>query len=221
MENDFEFKREIVRIAKMMSDKDLVGTYEGNLSIRRGEKVYVTPSGRSKAELSEGQIIVTDLKGNRIEGDLAPTSETPMHMTCYDLREDVGAVIHCHAPYATAYAQQNIEIVNKISPEFMMLYGKVPLLKYGTPGTDKIVEDLEKYINEYDVFLLANHGVLAVGETLMEAYSKTVSLELLLKTEIIRTLIADDKNVELSTTECEYLINKGKNNHGTKIKSHN
>ena len=218
MENDFEFKREIVRIAKLMSDKGLVGTYEGNLSIRRGNKVYVTPSGRSKAELSEGQIIVTDLDGNLIEGDLAPTSETPMHMKCYELREDIGAVIHCHAPYGTAYAQQNIEIVNKISPEFMMLYGKVPLLRYGTPGTDKLVGDLKEYINEYDVFLLANHGVLTVGETLMEAYSKTVSLELLLKTEIIRNLIADDKNVELDPKECEYLIEKGKNNHGTKIK---
>lgn len=214
MKKDYNYKEEIVDVAHMMSRQGLVGTYEGNISIRAGDKVYLTPSGRSKELLTEGQIIITDLKGNLIEGDLKPTSETPMHLRCYELRDDIGAVVHCHAPFATAYAQQNIEIVNKISPEFIMLFGKIPLIKYGRPGTRDLVKGIEDYIDDYDVFLLANHGVLGIGKTVMEAFSKIMSLELLLKTEVIRKFIDDGKDVSLSDEEYEHLLKAGSSNHG-------
>lgn len=214
MKYDYEYKKEIVDVAKLMSEQGIVGTYEGNISVRANGKIFLTPSGRSKAHLTEGQILTTDYEGNLIEGDLKPTSELPMHLKCFNLREDIGAVIHCHAPYATAFAQQNIEIKNDISPEFIMLFGKVPLLRYGTPGTNDLVNDLDNYIEDYDVFLLANHGVLAVGKNTMEVYSKLISLELLLKTETIRSLIKDDKNVSLSSKEYKLLLEKGKSNRG-------
>lgn len=149
-----------------------------------------------------------------LEGQLVPTSETPMHTKCYKLRDDIGAVVHCHAPYATAYAQAAMDIENKISPEFIMLFGKVPCLKYGTPGTLDIIADLDKYIMDYDVVLLANHGVLAVGKTVMEAYSKTLSLEMLLKTDYIRRQICGDNNTELPEEEYQKLLKKGLANHG-------
>lgn len=194
---DYEIKRQIVDVCHMMSDRGLVGTYEGNVSVRDGDRIYLTPSGQSKDLQSEGKIIATDLEGKVLEGQLVPTSETPMHTKCYKLRDDIGAVVHCHAPYATAYAQAAMDIENKISPEFIMLFGKVPCLKYGTPGTLDIIADLDKYIMDYDVVLLANHGVLAVGKTVMEAYSKTLSLEMLLK-----LTISDARSAATTTPSC-------------------
>lgn len=214
MEKDYEIKKEIVDVAHMMSIAGLVGTYEGNISVKDGDRLYLTPSGHSKELLTEGQIIVTDLDGNLLEGQLKPTSETPMHTTSYKLRPELKAVVHCHAPFATAYAQENVEINNRISPEFMLLFEKVPLVPYGTPGTAHIIAGIEEYIQEFDVFLLANHGVLAVGSSPMEAFSKTMSLEMLLKTEVIRKIITDGTSKELPDEECNLLIKKGKTNHG-------
>lgn len=216
MRKDFEVKREIVEVAKMMSANGLVGTYEGNISVKYGDRLYLTPSGQSKDLLTEGKIIVTDLQGDVLEGQLNPTSETPMHTRCYELRPDINSVVHCHAPYATAYAQANMPIENRISPEFMMLFGKVPLVEYGRPGTLDIIRGLDAYIMDYDVVLLANHGVLAVGKTAMEAFSKTLSLEMLLQTEFIRRTIAEGKNTELPKEECEALLEIGKGNRGIK-----
>lgn len=215
---DYEIKKSIVDVAQMMNRKGLVGTYEGNISVKDGDKVYLTPSGHSKELLSEGQIIITDTKGNLLEGQLKPTSETPMHTKCYELRPDINAVVHCHAPYATAYAQANIPVESKVSPEFMLLFGKVPVIPYGTPGTVDIIAGLDEVIKDYDVVLLANHGVLAVGATPLEAFSKTMSLEMLLQTEFIRKVIGGEKNTDLPQEECDALIEKGKVNHGIQIK---
>lgn len=211
---DYEFKKQIVDICHLMSDRGLVGTYEGNVSAKDSDRIYLTPSGQSKDLQSEGKIITVDLDGNVLEGQLKPTSETPMHTLCYKLRPDIGAVVHCHAPYATAYAQAGLTIENKISPEFIMLFGKVPCLKYGTPGTEDIIAELPKYINDYDVFLLEKHGVLAVGKTVLEAYSKTLSLEMLLRTEFVRKIIAGDINNDLPEDEYNMLYKKGLVNHG-------
>ncbi|MDO4378388.1 MAG: class II aldolase/adducin family protein [Erysipelotrichia bacterium] len=211
---DYEIKREIVEVCHMMAENGIVGTYEGNVSMRDGDRVYLTPSGQSKKMQSEGKIIVTDLDGNVIEGQLKPTSETPMHTACYKLRDDIGAVVHCHAPYATAYAQANKPIESKNSPEFIMLFGKVPCLQYGTPGTLDIIKGIEDYIMDYDVVLLANHGVLAVGKDAYEAYSKTLSLEMLLKTEFVRKVLHGDVSNDLPEEEVEKLYKKGLANHG-------
>ena len=92
---DYEIKKSIVDVAQMLNRKGLVGTYEGNISVKDGDRVYLTPSGHSKELLTEGQIIITDLEGNLLEGQLKPTSETPMHTKCYELRPDINAVVHC------------------------------------------------------------------------------------------------------------------------------
>jgi len=113
-------------------------------------------------------------------------------------------------------ARPNLPVESRISPEFLTILGKVPLLRYGRPGTPDIIADLPEYIYDYDVFLLANHGVLAVGETAMEAFSKTLSLEMLLKTEVIRRAIADGTDSSLSDEECAALLEMGLPNHGVK-----
>ena len=211
---DYEYKRAIVDVCHMLNEAGFVGTYEGNVSYKNGDKIFITPTQTSKALLTEGQIIAVDAYGNRVEGDLKQTSETPMHTKCYQLREDIGAVVHCHSPFATAYAQMGKPIVSNCSTEFLMFFGEVPCLKYGTPGTLDIIADLDKYIYDYDVVLLANHGILAVGKTPMDAYSKIMSIEMVLKTEFIRKSVFGDANCDLPQDEINKLKAAGVNNRG-------
>ena len=175
---DYEIRRQIVEVAQMMNRKGLVGTYEGNISVLKGDKVYETPSGNSKELLTEGKIICVDRQGKVLEGELAPTSETPMHTICYTLRDDVHSVVHCHAPYCTAFAQASME--------------------YDDP---EIIEELPKYIKDYDVVFLANHGVLAVGSTPLEAYSRIMSVEMLLQVYFIRKMLFPNVECDLPADE--------------------
>lgn len=203
---DYEIKRQIVEVAHMMNRKGLVGTYEGNISVLKGDKVYETPSGHSKELLTEGQIICVSRDGKPLEGELAPTSETPMHTICYTLRDDVYSVVHCHAPYCTAFAQAGQEYIDNASPEMQILFGKVPCLKYGTPGSPDIIAELPKYINDYDVVFLANHGVLGVGSTPLEAYSRIMSVEMLLQVYYIRKTLFPDIDCDLPADELQVLM---------------
>lgn len=214
MRMDYEIKKEIVDIAHMMNSKGIVGTYEGNISVRDEDRIYLTPSGRSKELLTEGQIIITDLQGEILEGQLKPTSETPMHTKCYQLRDDINAVVHCHPHFSTAYAQAGIKPELNMSPELLLLFGDIPIIPYGRPGTLHIIDGIEKHIKDYDVFLLEKHGVLAVGKTALEAFSKIMSLEMLIKTEVIRKIIAGENTRPLPEEECKILIEKGKSNRG-------
>lgn len=198
---DYEIKHEIVQIAQMMNRKGLVGTYEGNISARKGDRVYETPSGHSKELLTEGQIICVDMDGKVLEGELTPTSETPMHTMCYTLRDDIHAVVHCHAPYCTAFAQANMDYIDNASPEMHILFDKVPCIKYGTPGSPEIIADLPNYIKDYDVVFLANHGVLGVGSTVLEAFSRIMSVEMLLQVYYIRKTLFPNKDCDLPAEE--------------------
>ena len=202
---DYEIRRQIVEVAQMMNRKGLVGTYEGNISACKGDKVYETPTGHSKELLTEGQIICVDMDGNVLEGELAPTSETPMHTMCYTLRSDVHAVVHCHAPYCTAFAQAQAAYEDLASPEFQVMFGRVPCLGYGTPGSADIIADLPAYIQDYDVVFLANHGVLGVGETVLEAFSRIMSVEMLLQTYFIRKMLFPEVDCSLPSAEIEKL----------------
>lgn len=211
---DYDCKHEIVEVCHLLAEREFAGTYEGNVSMRSGDKVYLTPTTQSKIHASEGKIITVDLDGNVLEGELRPTSETPMHTTVYKVRPDVKAVVHCHPPLATAYAQANKDIICKAAPEFLVLFGEVPCLRYGKPGTTEIIDGIQKYIMDYDVILLGNHGVLAVGQDPEEAFAKIMSLEILLKTVYYRKQMFGDVDCDLPEEEVKRLVAVGAPNRG-------
>jgi L-fuculose-phosphate aldolase len=172
-----DLKQIIVEVAKIMDQKNLVNTYEGNLSIKHDGKILITPSGKSKASLTAEMIAVIDEKGKQYEGKLRYSSEYQLHVAAYRLRDDVGAAIHCHAPYLTAYALNNQPIESKAYPEMINLFGKIPVVPYGTPGTGEIAAEMGPRLASSKVVLLANHGVLAVGSDLYEAFNLTQAAE--------------------------------------------
>lgn len=186
-----EIRKAIVEVAHSLAAKGVVGQSEGNLSVRCGDRVYLTPSHKSKEYLTEDQIIVTDLDGNKILGEGKPTSETIMHTLCYKKRPDIGAVCHTHSPFGSAWAWANKPIEIKENPEFAANFGIVPCLPFGEPGTEHIIDGIDEFIDDYDCFLLANHGVLSLGEDIFAAADKVISLEMQLKTAFIRSFLGN------------------------------
>lgn len=203
MKNAMEIKKQIVKISKKLYERQLVNAYEGNVSVREGNMVFITPSQICKELLTPEMITVSDIKGNHIEGDYKASSEIKLHLHIYNLREDVKAVVHTHSTYATAYAIARKPIESKGYTEMIYLYDKIPLVDYGTPGTDKIAKGLSKYIHKSDIFLLANHGLVALGTTAYEAYLRAEAVESIAKTLTIAKFLGGE--YPLSTQELDEL----------------
>lgn len=174
-----ELKQEIVEVVKKEYRFQMVNMFEGNVSAVYGDKMLITPSQVSKEIMTPEMIIETDLKGNILyqpEG-MHPSSEMKMHLEVYRVRPDVRAVVHNHSLYATAYAINNMPIVSDALTEMNITFGQVPVVPYGTPGTDRIYKDFDRYLGNYSAVLLANHGVLSFGPSLEKAFSVAEAVE--------------------------------------------
>lgn len=174
-----ELKQEIVEVVKKEYRFQMVNMFEGNVSAVYGDKMLITPSQVNKEIMTPEMIIETDLEGNilyRPEG-MHPSSEMKMHLEVYRVRPDVRAVVHNHSLYATAYAINNMPIVSDALTEMNITFGQVPVVPYGTPGTDRIYKDFDRYLGNYSAVLLANHGVLSFGPSLEKAFSVAEAVE--------------------------------------------
>lgn len=196
---DKKIIKEILEIAKLMDEKGMVNTYEGNISVKKDNLIYITPSSKSKAKLTKKMIAVVDENGDQIYGEYKPSSEFPMHSHTYLMRDDINAIIHCHSPFLTAYAICNKKVITKCYPEMIMLLKDIPVAPYGKPGTNEIYSGVEPLIKDRNVILLANHGVLCVGPNLATVFNRLESAEAIAKVLTIAEKIG--KPVELPEKE--------------------
>lgn len=175
-------KKELVYYAKLLEGKGLVNSLEGNLSIfdKKSGCLYITPSGTRKTFLTEDMIAIMK-DGNQIGGSLKRSSEYLLHEAALQARPDCNAVVHTHAPYLTAYAYCNRSISIRCSTTFGLLFGDIPCLHYGEPGTKSIANGIESAMKDHEIILLANHGCVCIGKTLENAVSILEAAEEVLK----------------------------------------
>ncbi len=177
MNTEWQLKEDIVRICRMLHRKNYLAATDGNVSVRLGDRVLVTPSGVHKGLMEADQIITVDLTGRVIQGEGRPTSEIRMHLLAYELRPELGAVVHAHLPYATACTLAGIDLLEPFLPEVVITLGGIPTAPYATPGTAAVPESIRAYIRDYDAILLSRHGAMTVGPEVTEAYNKMEKLE--------------------------------------------
>jgi L-fuculose-phosphate aldolase len=178
MKTETDYRHDIVEIGKRIYAKGFVASNDGNFSIRiSDDEVLITPTGMSKGYLSPDQIIKVNMSGEQIEGYLKPSSELPFHLKIYQILPDVKSVVHAHPPVSTAFAVAGIPLDDMILPEAILSLGCIPLAKYGTPGTEELVETVEETIRRCDAILMANHGALTVGPDIYTAYYKMETME--------------------------------------------
>jgi L-fuculose-phosphate aldolase len=159
---------------RTVSDGLVVGT-SGNVSVRVGDIVLVTPSGVPYDRLTPDDTVGVDLDGRQVLGTLLPTSELPMHLAVYR-STDARAVVHTHAVHATA--------VSTLVPELPSVHymsgalgGPVRVAPYATYGTEELAENMLRALTDRSACLLQNHGTIAYGDSLDQAYDRTAQLE--------------------------------------------
>lgn len=166
---------DLVATARRTAAEGLVVGTSGNVSARVGPLVLVTPSAVPYDRLTPEDAVAVDLDGNQLLGALAPTSELPLHLEVYR-NTQAGAVVHTHAVHATAVST----LVPELPPIHYMaaaMGGTVRVARYALYGTDELAANMLHALRGRTACLLQNHGTVAYGETLDQAYDRTAQLE--------------------------------------------
>ncbi|WP_352407451.1 L-fuculose-phosphate aldolase [Acetoanaerobium noterae] len=171
-------KEQVVRYGKKLIDRRLTTGSGGNISVYNREKnlVAISPSGLDYYETTPEDIVILDMDGNLVEGKHRPSSEAGMHLAFYKNRADVSGIVHTHSKFATAIACMGWEL-----PAVHYLIGmaghRVKCTGYATYGSDELAKKALETIGDSNAVLLANHGLIALGEDVDRAFSTAEHLE--------------------------------------------
>ena len=171
-------KEQVVRYGKKLIDRRLTTGSGGNISVYNREKnlVVISPSGLDYYETTPEDIVILDMDGNLVEGKHRPSSEAGMHLAFYKNRADVSGIVHTHSKFATAIACMGWEL-----PAVHYLIGmaghRVKCTGYATYGSDELAKKALETIGDSNAVLLANHGLIALGEDVDRAFSTAEHLE--------------------------------------------
>jgi L-fuculose-phosphate aldolase len=160
--------------ARLAKDGMVVGT-AGNVSVRVDDHVVVTPTGGVFGSMEPEQMAVVDRSGVQVDGPLAPTSELALHLLLYD-RFDAGAVVHTHAPYATALSCV-VDEVPAVHYSMLMFGGSLKVAPYATFGTEELARNVEQALDGRTACLMQNHGHVGFGHDLDYAVEASLMVE--------------------------------------------
>src|SRR3990170_1650112 len=155
---------QLVEYCRRMQADDLTVGTSGNLSVRSGDLIAITPSGVNYDELTPEAICIIDLDGTVVEADLEPSSEVPMHTAVYGAT-DAGAVVHSHPMYGTALSVTHDE-VPPAHYMIMLLGGRVRVAPYARFGSQELAQGSVEAMADRTGVLLRNHGATTYGETM-------------------------------------------------------
>lgn len=175
---EYQARKDIVEVGRRIWLRGYVAANDGNISVRMGpDEFLTTPTGVSKGFMTPEMLVKVNGRGERLSGQLQPSSEIKMHLGVYRDRPDVNAVVHAHPPTSTAFAVAGIPLSKCILPEVIITLGGIPLTDYGTPSTQEIPEAIGKYLQDHNAFLLENHGALTLGTDVFNAYHRLETME--------------------------------------------
>ena len=198
-------RREIVRIGQLLYDRSYVVSSDGNVSVRLDDgRIVATPTMMCKGRMTEADLALCDSQGKALT-EKKPSSELAMHLLIYQERADVKAVCHAHPPHGTAFAVAGLPIDQPILSEVILTLGCVPLASYGTPSTDELTEAMRPLVKHHNALLMANHGAVAYGADLWQAFDRLETLEHTARIAILARLLGGSKN--LPADAIEKLIN--------------
>ena len=160
-------------IDEMVKD-GLVAGASGNASLQlqgraEGALVLITPSNRPYAQMGPEDLVVIDLGGEQVEGELMPSSETALHLKLYKTRPDIRVVVHTHSIFASVAAVAGMAIPPVVDEMVIKVGGSVEVAEYAFPSSEELAERACLALGERNAVLLRNHGMVGVGGTLAEA----------------------------------------------------
>ena len=169
-------RRQVAAAARRIAAEGLVKGTAGNISARNDDRVAITPTGGVLATLEPEHVTVVDLDGRVVDGGLEPTSEIALHLGVYR-RYQAGAVVHTHAPIATALSCVLEGELPCVHYQMLLLGGPVRIAPYATFGTPELAEGVLDALDGKTAALMANHGAIAYGGDVDAAVEASLLLE--------------------------------------------
>lgn len=172
--NTGQAKRDLIAAASHLSHLGFLPADCGLLSARAGNEIVATPEGIHKARLDPRQLESLRLDGkSRIE--VSPSSDLWTHLVIYREREDVGAILFAQPPYATGFAIVGEALEEPVLPELVLRLGQVPIIRH--EGTAGVGESIKPHLSHSQAFILANRGVVVIGNDVWDAASRLELVE--------------------------------------------
>jgi L-fuculose-phosphate aldolase len=163
-------RMEIIEVGRKLWERQYVDGNGGNISARLGSHYLLcTPTMMSKRDMEPADICLSDLDGNIVAGDRLRTSELLLHLEIYKGNPSASAVVHCHAPYATAFAVTGTLPPVGLVSEYETSIGPAALAPYETPGTQAFAETVRPFVRDHNTILLSNHGIVCWADTVSHA----------------------------------------------------
>jgi len=203
-ESYLKSKKQVAKWMRRLYDKGLTTSLGGNISCRLDEHhVAITASETDKGRLKSEQIAIVTMEGQVVEPAVKISMETVMHLAIYKQRPDIKAIVHAHPPMGSLFAVMKQTVNTSLLAEAYTIIGNCSVAAYAPPGSDQLAENTAVAAKETDVVLMANHGVLAVGETLLQAFDRIEVLENAAKMTVLTKLLNDKS--ELSPAQLSEL----------------
>lgn len=203
-----DVSRKIVKASRELYDQGFARGTSGNISakIPGTDTFLIKPSGVSMKILEPEELVLVDLQANKIRGELTVSVETPIHAAIYRARKDVQAVVHTHAPTATAFGIAKIAILPLQIEMFMLFPNGVPVVSFEAPGSKALAEAVQKKITDYDAVILENHGIVTVGSTIEAACSLNEMVEEGAKIQLLAMILAGKDVTNLAKLKEKFKI---------------
>lgn len=182
-----QLRAQIVDIARQLGERGWVANHDGNVTARVApDRFLATPTATAKRRVDEASLIEVDSKGTRVSGTARPFGEMGLHLCVYEARDDVAAVVHAHPPYATAIACSAGNLIEQpfIAEAVVSIGARIPKVPFAMPGDDAR-RALAAVVTDVDAALLENHGVMAWGATVEQAYLRLELVEHLARIAVL------------------------------------
>ena len=203
--NEQQAREAIIEVGKLLYERSYVVSSDGNISVRLEDgRILATPTMTCKGRMTEDSLALTDLDGKALN-DKRASSELAMHLLIYRERLDVKSVVHAHPPHGTAFAVAGLAIDQPILSEVILTLGCVPLTPYGTPSTDELTREMQPFVKHHNALLMANHGAVAYGADIWQAFDRLETLEHTAKIAILAKTLGGAR--DLPNNAIEKLIN--------------
>lgn len=190
----------LIRAARRLNEIGGLPASDGNLSTRVGPRLFwISPSGIEKRGIAAEDFVLLDDSGRVMDGHRKPSSEWPMHVAIYGQREEINCILHAHPPYLTAFAAARKVPSTSILAEAQGAIGDICLVPYAPPGSPFLGREMIVSCANPGVYLLENHGAVAVGETVSEALHRVERAEFLAQV----SLLSDKLNGAIPLTEAQ------------------
>jgi L-fuculose-phosphate aldolase len=179
-------RAEIIAVGRKLWERQYVDGNGGNISVRIGSRFLLcTPTLVCKRDMEPADICLSDLDGKILAGDRRRTSELLLHLTIYKANSRARAVVHCHPPYATAFAMTGTLPPIGLISEYETSIGPAALAPYETPGTQAFAETVLPFVEDHNTIVLSNHGIVCWSDTVSHAEWLVETFETYCKTFLI------------------------------------